>query len=1093
MAYKKIPTYNSETKTWSATEFETRKDYTDFVNSQYKMPGEYNLKNTRTWITNRLYFEKTGGILKGGKYTEYLKNTKHHKDFWRKEGIKCRQGVIFDGTFVPGYYYDYLNYTVIFNKVKNENTFPEIWDSDLHFFLYVERCSLYGKHVLVNKRRQWGFAQNVDSQILTSNNFIRIGDIKVGDLVYSRNGKLTKVVNVYPQGFQDVYEITLLDGRKVKCSDNHLWQVWDTKAKKEKTLKLKDIIDSYQFTSIADNKKYASARYSVPLPEPIEFPEISFDVNPYVIGAFLGDGCLSNNLRFISKDQFLFDKILNLVGDEYHWVGQETNIWKEKPSKASRWVLSRRDNRGSYRKKSPLITIFRNLNLIGKNCYNKFIPKEYLRGSVEQRFNLLAGLLDTDGGVNKGKATYNFTTVSEQLKDDVLELCNSLGLKTSWRASKPGKEHHSTPYRININTDKILVTLPEKIEKFKNNLAKETRDFKITRCYSSIVDIQKLKDKQESVCIEVEDPSHTYITDNYVVTHNSYKICSIFKNDFIFGKSQRLKIITKEEPQLKASWEFIDEMLNFTNANTNWYRQATGAGYEKKQVYEGKKGDKKVERGRRNLLKGVMTKMSPTRTVAGPTTKSWFEEAGVNDTLNISKEYMEPALKQGGVMTGQLFVGGSVGQLKHCEDLKKYTYDPEKYGFLGAPDLVDSSKSVSWFVPQYWNYIYEEKDEDGNILNIIKCYDEDGNSDVKKAKEFIAAQEAIESEKDPNSYALWKSQNPSTLDDLYSARETNIFPTSIVAPHYNSLMVSYKDVTVRLSNDGEKIVHELKDIPIVTDFPLKVSSYRDGAVSIYKFPESTKFGLHVAGVDPVSNIRRNNNMESLMSCHIYELTHELDGALIGGNIVASYTGRFDNPETTYETVCNLIEFYNARAVVESDNKGFIDWMIYHGKQMHLVKRSEIPILTELVPKSNITEEYGLRMGSGADDKVRKYCFEKFIEFMEEELDSQVLYNNEGKTIVKKTYGVSRIKDRMLLKEVLNFKEGLNTDRIISASIAVMYGRLLESREMFFKIKNDQQKQTPYSLKTKPSNLIPHYNYGTGGSYKSLIKGRFRLK
>lgn len=1055
------------------------------------MPGEYNLKNTKDWLKPREHFLKTGGFIDGGKYCDYVKNTKQYNDLWVSEGRKCKKGVIFDDFYVTGYFYDYLNYTPIFDKVKKVTMFPEVWDGDYHYYLYIELCILYGKNALVNKSRQKGFEQPIDSQILMGENFINFGDVKVGDEVWSRKGTKTKVTNIYPQGIKDIYEITLSDGRKTQCGINHLWQVFDTKAKKEKTLTLCQLLEDYLFTTACNGKEYPASKYFVPVTEPVQYSEKEYKIDPYVIGCLLGDGCLSTNVRFIGMDEQIFDNILDKVGrDKYEWSKKgETNIYKGRLSQSTRKALMVKDYVPNIYVQNQLIVDLKELNLIGSNCYNKHIPSEYLRGSVQQREDLLKGLLDTDGSVTKNNLAYEYTTVSKELGENVFNLCQSLGLSSRLRICKPHKKEHATIYRVRIVTDKLLVTLERKVQRFKENLKKQTFNNTIRRRYSAITEIKKLDIQKECICIEVEDDSHTYLTDSYIVTHNTLKNVSIFKNDFILDRGTVNKIITKEEPQLKMAWDTLLDAINFSNMHTGWYRQMQGSGYERAQTYDGKEGNKKVKKGRSTIVKGLMTKLSATRSVGGQTSKGWFEEGGVNDTLDLTYEFLSPAIKQGGVATGLIIAGGSVGQLKDCEPLRRYTYAPNENGFLGVPDVANPEQIVSYFVPHSWNYIHEIRDEEDPemVIGIEKCYDEDGNSDLVRAKFLINEEDQKQQLKSPIDYTNWKSQNPETLDDLYGARESNIFPVHIINPHYNYLMSEYKDVTVELEDTLTGVDHKLIN-GIIADFPVTKTSNKDGCVVIYKFPKNTKFGLHVAGVDPVSNIRRNKNQESLMSCYIYQLAHEFEGEFVQGEIVASYTGRFEDPEKTYRTILNLIKMYNARTVIENDNKGFIDWMVYNNQQVYMVRRSEIPILRELIPNSSISDDYGIRMGSGIQDKVKKYCFEKLIEYLTARIgDEEIVI--AGEKVIKTIHGVKRIKDRMLLKEMLNYNETLNVDRIIAASIAIMFGTLLESRNVFYKVDKRDEKNKVYEP-VRLNSLVNKYKLP---SFTKSMRGRLGLK
>lgn len=152
--YIDIPTYNSATNTWTTTEFGTKEEFITYVEGQVKEPGFYHLKDTdRIW-------RKTGNAFRNNRqYCPYLDGTRDSIKFWDFEKKKCRLvgGVIFDGRFVPGVMYFYINFLQINDKVKGKMDFPDIWDSDLHFFLHILLCKLQGKHSVVVKKRQAGY------------------------------------------------------------------------------------------------------------------------------------------------------------------------------------------------------------------------------------------------------------------------------------------------------------------------------------------------------------------------------------------------------------------------------------------------------------------------------------------------------------------------------------------------------------------------------------------------------------------------------------------------------------------------------------------------------------------------------------------------------------------------------------------------------------------------------------------------------------------------------------------------------------------------------------------------------------------------
>jgi chaperonin GroEL len=138
------------------------------------------------------------------------------------------------------------------------------------------------------------------------------------------------------------------------------------------------------------------------------------------------------------------------------------------------------------------------LNLLGTTSETKFIPKQYLVSSILTRKKLLEGLVDTDGSINK-RGLLEYSTVSKQLCSDVVDLCRSLGksvnVTTYVRKPKDGSYGKKTIYRVS------------ELKGNKHGLR--------------IVDIVKTNKKTEMMCIKVSNHDSLYITDDYVITHNT--------------------------------------------------------------------------------------------------------------------------------------------------------------------------------------------------------------------------------------------------------------------------------------------------------------------------------------------------------------------------------------------------------------------------------------------------------------------------------------------------------------------------------------------------------------------------------------------
>lgn len=174
-------------------------------------------------------------------------------------------------------------------------------------------------------------------------------------------------------------------------------------------------------------------------------------------------------------------------------------------------------------RENPLTTEIRRLKL-NVNCENKFIPNEYLYNSIENRLELLRGLLDTDGSITTS-GNIEFTNKNEKLCSQVIELCRSLGIQAqlgiedrrgSIRLFKNKKDAiiDSVYYRVYINTNVECFSLPRKKERLKSKACPKP----------SLVNIEKLG-VENTLCISVDNETSTYLaTQDYIPTHNTYMV-----------------------------------------------------------------------------------------------------------------------------------------------------------------------------------------------------------------------------------------------------------------------------------------------------------------------------------------------------------------------------------------------------------------------------------------------------------------------------------------------------------------------------------------------------------------------------------------
>lgn len=355
--------------------------------------------------------------------------------------------------------------------------------------------------------------------ILTPFGWRKMEDLKVGSTICSVDGSTTKIIGYYPQPVKPFYRLTFADGAVVDCCEDHLWllhtagtgrkikgnRVFGPEARKIWTTH--DIYTHYQ--------KENSRLLGTPIADPVVFtvsgqkkgPKrfIKRDLDPYTLGVLLGDGCISTkNVTITSMDGECVSRVEAALGESFGYH-------QKLDSKAA-----------SYRVPARLVwDHLDDLGLAGTTSKNKFIPRIYKLASEEERWSLLQGLMDTDGCAEKdGDAT--FCSISETLADDVRELARSLGCWVSKR-SKEAFYLDDAGDRVFCNTAyelRIKCRTPEKL--FHIFRKKErVRGKQYQSMANWIVSIEAIE-PSDGACIAVDHPSRLFITDEYVVTHNSY-------------------------------------------------------------------------------------------------------------------------------------------------------------------------------------------------------------------------------------------------------------------------------------------------------------------------------------------------------------------------------------------------------------------------------------------------------------------------------------------------------------------------------------------------------------------------------------------
>ena len=350
------------------------------------------------------------------------------------------------------------------------------------------------------------------TKILTPNGWVQMGDLKVGDFVCTPFGKPCRVLQIFEHKSKDIYEVETFDGRKSRCGLEHLWS-FRTRKQVEKYRKHNNFAENLtteDTASIIERLNKGQSLF-IPIPKAQEFSEKEYVIDPYVLGVLIGDGCISQGIKstsfVISNSELdIIEKVVKLSG---------ANKYSVCSSNYNKTIFT--DNAKKY---SEYIT---NIGL-NTYSYNKFIPNEYLWGSIEQRRALLCGLMDTDGCV-EDKNRFNFSTTSSQLADDFVYLCRSLGyIATINFDNRSYKYTNKVAYEINIHTDDIIFSSEKHLRRYAENNERNKTKFKKTKDHTRIKSIKKV-DVCDARCIYIEDDLHLYIIDDFTTTHNSFAAC----------------------------------------------------------------------------------------------------------------------------------------------------------------------------------------------------------------------------------------------------------------------------------------------------------------------------------------------------------------------------------------------------------------------------------------------------------------------------------------------------------------------------------------------------------------------------------------
>lgn len=377
-------------------------------------------------------------------------------------------------------------------------------------------------------------AQPLYAKVHTPKGFVAMGDILPGDVVTTPTGTAT-VLDTFLHEDKAVFEITLKSGRKVRACGDHLWK---TRGRLKGKGGGVDDLDGV-FTTDFIRERLSTHNFSLPLSGACEIEQgEKLGLPPYTMGVLLSEGHLGNSCTFTTAD---IDVAIRVNSE---LCGYGVHVSKIESSKCSYILKMDAFEPGNQFTgiNNPAVKEIHKLGLNGKLSDDKFIPRCYIDQPVVNRRLLLQGLMDGDGSASmkrKNGATTSYSTVSKQLAKDVAELAHSLGYVTTTKKRKTistykgWKLHGQDVYVVSISghNQKDLFFLDRKRDRCSDvyqNGKYEPMDRIVSIDYVEHDDVK---------CILLDDEDHLYITDEYVVTHNTYiptvSACDLYRMEQI--------------------------------------------------------------------------------------------------------------------------------------------------------------------------------------------------------------------------------------------------------------------------------------------------------------------------------------------------------------------------------------------------------------------------------------------------------------------------------------------------------------------------------------------------------------------------------
>lgn len=451
-----------------------------------------------------------------------------------------------------------------------------------------------------------GKALDIRTPLPTASGWTTMGEVRVGDVLFDENGQPCRVVATTPiMRRRPCFRVVFSDGAEIIADAQHQWVTltykersgwlkltpqWRARRRQSRASRAKETSQkpwvSKRVTALNKARQWGvkspslgavrttldlrnslldgkRTNHSVAVAKSLRCEPASLPIDPYLLGAWLGDGS-SYKAEITTADQELVSAVIAGGFSVNHYA------------------------KYGYGIRGGLKTHLSQLGLLG----NKHIPPAYLRASEEQRLALLQGLMDTDGGCDK-RGQCEFTSTRRVLADGTAELIRSLGIKVALQegvATLNGRAI-GPKYRLKFLSEKPVFRLPRKLIRQKRAGFRGTHDRRYIVAVEPVASVPVR-------CIEVDSPSHQYLAGREMIpTHNSDLLIGLALTQH--QRSRILRRINQDAAELGDRFlELLGHDDGFTRHPPTWrgpdgkFIEFRGCEQEKdKQRYKGKARD----------------------------------------------------------------------------------------------------------------------------------------------------------------------------------------------------------------------------------------------------------------------------------------------------------------------------------------------------------------------------------------------------------------------------------------------------------------------------------------------------------------------